>query len=120
MYAIRSYYGLVKAETDRLGQVHRRQLIAGGNGDEALTEIEFGGMQTLVLAAEDQGHPPPLRPGQKGASRSIGMQKIRITSYNVCYTKLLRSRKAPLIGQYLQIFVPRKDPCIQHHRSITQ
>ena len=77
MYAIRSYYE---------GGVLRR---AGAD-----VEIEIIGHRPAVE--------PPGRPDRRGPVEARSNARGRITSYNVCYTKLLRFRiwDSPEINQF--------------------
>ena len=77
MYAIRSYY----AERFILRPLRRSDagLIAMYTSDRRVAE----GTRAI---------PHPLPPGtaENFVSRAMGEKRNRITSYNVCYTKLLR------------------------------
>ena len=134
MYAIRSYYGLPAARLDASGRGDLQQL-----GKLALALDTLGGKATLdgrlgwqqgldwkarlMLANIDPGQHWPAAKGlingklethgklQQGWQASVDTLDIkgRITSYNVCYTKLLRPDR----------FVPavRKNGC-QGHCSV--
>ena len=70
MYAIRSYYG------DSLGPL----------GDGLIAEC---GIQEIGLAGYPEGHARiPRAALERAMDEKLAM--ARITSYNVCYTKLLR------------------------------
>ena len=94
MYAIRSYYevglGLVPLLRALVGDaalVEQRPVPLLGRGDQRDgAVIGRGGLGELALAAQDV------------AERGMGLDRagIRITSYNVCYTKLLRSMTSRL------------------------
>ena len=76
MYAIRSYYELLGGEARRFQQ--------NGIGDADLTDIMHGG------GLGGNFHRSRL---ELIARIDVQLGNVRITSYNVCYTKLLRVMK---------------------------
>ena len=78
MYAIRSYYeqdASARRGTCRLGEV-----ATGEEGNEARRRDRANGRDRA-----------DRRPGLRPAHEHAGRERRRITSYNVCYTKLLRT-----------------------------
>ena len=76
MYAIRSYYAHAAAEFDGAGALyHRHHILGGGQAAQALGILQAQRAGARQQAADAAG---------------LGLARIRITSYNVCYTKLLR------------------------------
>ena len=88
MYAIRSYYEVLVA-AEQPGAGHRLEGVADGAGDgegDGRAGPEVGGQHA-------HGHRrPEAQPEaqQHGYPETAGGPQHRITSYNVCYTKLLR------------------------------
>ena len=83
MYAIRSYYEWLVHEGD---EVHAGDVIAEIETDKATMEVEAVDEGTVGKLLVDEGAEGV--PAGSIIPRSNG--PLRITSYNVCYTKLLR------------------------------
>ena len=93
MYAIRSYYGLARL-TNHLSEITAQSVLAGG-------EKQFLAALVVCLKAHavvNHQDPSPRRVkdglnlilGQRQRLVGVAQMVYRITSYNVCYTKLLR------------------------------
>ena len=95
MYAIRSYYGLLQFTGSRVDhqvlEPHFRQL--GGQGNNAVNVICFHRKRQIVVEGYF-AHGIGISIGggiyQWTLESASGHTSLRITSYNVCYTKLLR------------------------------
>ena len=68
MYAIRSYYAISKEAQDQQGKEQ----------------------QTEAAQGVDQHELVPIGPFEGETTHGGDLHLVRITSYNVCYTKLLR------------------------------
>ena len=83
MYAIRSYYGTIVGITRGANKGHFARA--------ALEGIAFQVMDVLKSMEADAGIKIlELRVDGGASANNLLMQFHRITSYNVCYTKLLR------------------------------
>ena len=82
MYAIRSYY-------ERRAPFERRLLRAGLRG--ATHQLAETGTAACELGARLRGQIELLEHGVDRHAHGARHRPLRITSYNVCYTKLLRS-----------------------------
>ena len=82
MYAIRSYYGAVHAEhtLSRKMGIDPYFISGGGPGPHKIQGIGAGFV------------PENLDTSLLDGVERVSEEETRITSYNVCYTKLLRSR----------------------------
>ena len=105
MYAIRSYYGSpdfgVQGVLDRFGQIAPKVLFCTDRylyGGKAFSTLDKVGeilqqlpsvTRCVVLPYEADA---PDRAGAKALPNGL---PLRITSYNVCYTKLLRLARLP-------------------------
>ena len=86
MYAIRSYYGPLFD-----GVMTNVEVQPGGNGSAGTVTIT-GEDLTRVMDTQDwSGLPFPAMPIEARVAL-LCAKYARITSYNVCYTKLLRLR----------------------------
>ena len=83
MYAIRSYYELL----NQPGGV----LISDQRGHEALDDAKVAGE---LARGRVVGDDRPQRSQRVGDATLVGKDLLRITSYNVCYTKLLRASES--------------------------
>ena len=112
MYAIRSYYGVFKiiiiADNEPMTIIR----IFGIHGTDSISAF-YTTLATMVqLFGEDEGFEfmkalhkninqytksgsAPVKAAARGEN-TIGIVFIRITSYNVCYTKLLRITRSNL------------------------
>ena len=94
MYAIRSYYGIVSAAAERV--LEKTLLLVDGSS------YLYRAFHALPELRSPQGEPTGAIYGVLNMLRRLGSDykaqaracvfDARITSYNVCYTKLLRSR----------------------------
>ena len=90
MYAIRSYYGL-------LPELQFADIVAGGSGVRAQAVDAGGNLVDDFRIVETESMVHVLNAPSPAATASIRIGQTvadRITSYNVCYTKLLRSLTA--------------------------
>ena len=103
MYAIRSYYGTFEVLTENLILFSLRNVTRGAMGifGMAIQEVVSGEKEALILrekvkvleaTSTDSKKEAELllREAQLKAEKIVNDSEARITSYNVCYTKLLR------------------------------
>ena len=113
MYAIRSYYGNVGVATGKANEV-----------SEAVRKAVEGARRRMAAVPLTGGTIPHEIVGGHGAGRVL--LKPRITSYNVCYTKLLRAyailrfskkRAAQQIHKVLKSAVANAEQYAQRHNE---
>ena len=106
MYAIRSYY-VLEQFIDGIGEIGLRRPLRQPlsiNGGRAVAEQQLHPAHEVEIAG---AHGVGSRINLVGVFQT-GQQLRRITSYNVCYTKLLRVRDLPEpVFEHLRSFSPR-------------
>ena len=112
MYAIRSYYGFNRGR--RINVVNQRlgYLVRCGDPDalDSIVPMAFGNLALDLVLARITKMPVKLFYSRKDQFKLRGRFKaacvidlttgVRITSYNVCYTKLLRLPGIGIFPQY--------------------
>ena len=82
MYAIRSYYDMAQANLDLLDvQIEKLTVHAAQGGMVLTSNVQVGEILQAGMTALTIGNVEKLK---------VTVYLPRITSYNVCYTKLLR------------------------------
>ena len=119
MYAIRSYYEIISTSSEianaygsgrgslRVRARYEFEEMARGAWQLVVKELPPGVSSAKVLSEIGALMNPQPKPGKKAIEQS------RITSYNVCYTKLLRLPK-----KHVNVF-PRLDCGLQQDNSPT-
>ena len=137
MYAIRSYYdlefkGLPKVQRDaqRISDEMKSKGVSfvsqgaldeyGANGDRLGAWIRDLKPDFALIVGVPHAIPPHYLEGVECFSITNGPRQVgpfRITSYNVCYTKLLRELSHLNIVHFVikEIYIPY---CVNHHVSI--